>query len=147
MTRTHIPKKLRHQIVEDAGILCGYCLSDETLMGVSLAVDHIIPIAAGGSTERQNLWLACRSCNEFKGAQTQALDPESKQLAPLFNPRTQDWYEHFAWSKDKAEVVGLTPTGRATVIALQLNRPLLVQARRRWAQAGWHPPVAYASQE
>jgi hypothetical protein len=62
-------------------------------------------------------------------------------LAALFNPRQQSWAEHFAWSKDSILVVGITPTGRATVAALHLNRPLLVKARRRWVAAGWHPPA------
>jgi len=37
-------------------------------------------------------------------------------------------------------IVGLTPTGRATVTALNLNNPYIVPARRLWALAGWHPP-------
>jgi hypothetical protein len=86
------------------------------------------------------LWLACRPCNEFKGAQIHAKDPETDETAPLFNPRTQDWHTHFAWGDDKTHIIGLTPTGRATIIALQLNRSLLVKARRRWVMAGWHPP-------
>jgi hypothetical protein len=111
------------------------------LTGVSLSVDHIIPLAAGGPTVRENLWLACRPCNEFKGTQVQAVDPETGERVPLFNPRTQDWSEHFTWSADGTQVIGLTPVGRATVVALQLNRSMLVRARRRWVLVGLHPPV------
>ena len=32
----------------------------------------------------------------------------------------------------------LPPT--ATVTRLQMNRSIVVQARQRWVQAGWHPP-------
>jgi hypothetical protein len=137
----HVPVELRRQVAEDAGHRCGYCLSDELLTGVPLAVDHIVPAAKAGETVRDNLWLACRPCNEFKGVETHAPDPETGQLAALFNPRQQSWAEHFAWSKDSILVVGITPTGRATVAALHLNRPLLVKARRRWVAAGWHPPA------
>ena len=49
-------------------------------------------------------------------------------------------FEHFAWSDAGDRIVGLTPTGRATVVALQLNRPILVHARRAWTSVGWHPP-------
>ncbi|HEY3227585.1 MAG TPA: hypothetical protein VGJ87_00105 [Roseiflexaceae bacterium] len=61
---------------------------------------------------------------------------------PLFNPRAQRWDEHFAWSDDGTQILGLTAIGRATIVALQLNRPLLVSARRRWVLVGWHPPQA-----
>lgn len=140
MTPPSIPPNLRRQVAKDAGHRCGYCLSDEALTGVSLSIDHIIPVAAGGPTIHENLWLACRPCNEFKGAQTHAKDPETGETVPLFNPRTQDWHTHFAWSDDKTRIIGLTPTGRATVVALQLNRSILVKTRRRWVMAGWHPP-------
>lgn len=140
MTRSTISAGLRHQITVDAGQRCGYCLSDEALTGAPLSVDHLVPVAAGGPTVRENLWMACRACNEFKGACIDATDPETDTLAPLFNPRTQIWSEHFVWSNDGDKVIGLTTTGRATVLALRLNRPILVLARRRWVLAGWHPP-------
>ncbi|MBI4675381.1 MAG: hypothetical protein HY741_27365 [Chloroflexi bacterium] len=50
------------------------------------------------------------------------------------------WQDHFAWSMDSDRILGLTPVGRATVIALNLNRPSLVRARQLWARFGWHPP-------
>jgi hypothetical protein len=93
----------------------------------------------GGQTTRDNLWLACRPCNEFKSTQTYAKDPETGEVVPLFHPRNQKWYDHFAWSEDKTQIIGVTPTGRATVAALQLNRPMLVRARRRWVSIGWYP--------
>jgi hypothetical protein len=37
--------------------------------------------------------------------------------------------------------MGLTPTGRATIVTLQMNNPAIVRARRRWVSAGWHPPT------
>jgi len=80
-------------------------------------------------------------CNNYKGTQTQAPDPASGERVPLFNPRTQNWHEHFRWSDDGTEISGLTPTGRATVVALKLNRSPLLRARRRWVKASWHPPA------
>jgi hypothetical protein len=59
---------------------------------------------------------------------------------PLFNPRTQTWALHFAWSADGTEIIGLTATGRATVVALRLNNDEIVGARSLWVQVGWHPP-------
>ncbi|MBI4769405.1 MAG: HNH endonuclease [Chloroflexi bacterium] len=102
--------------------------------------DHIIPEAAGGLTVRENLWLACHRCNEFKGDRTAANDPEAGELVALFNPRAQLWRDHFKWSPDGTQIVGLTPCGRATVAALRLNNEYVVEARRYWAEGGWHPP-------
>jgi 5-methylcytosine-specific restriction endonuclease McrA len=51
--------------------------------------DHLIPQAAGGTNREENLWLACRRCNAFKGTQTQARDPQSGERVALFNPRRQ----------------------------------------------------------
>jgi 5-methylcytosine-specific restriction endonuclease McrA len=103
-------------------------------------VDHIVPTVEGGSNERDNLAAACYRCNEFKQARTHAPDPASGELVPLFHPRRQRWNEHFAWANGGTHVVGLTPTGRATVIALRLNNELLVEARLLWIAWEWHPP-------
>ncbi len=106
-----------------------------------LTIEHIIPTAKGGSNSLDNLWLTCRPCNEYKGIQTHASDPITNEQVPLYNPRIQLWHEHFAWSDDATEMVGLTPIGRATIIPLQLNRSLLIKVKRRWKVVGWHPPL------
>lgn len=131
---------LRQRVAEQARHRCGYCLTQEVVSGVPLTMEHIIPQAKGGGTVEENLWLSCRLCNEAKGVLTEAVDPISSTVAPLFNPRTQVWAEHFAWSEDGAQVIGRTPTGRATVVALKLNSELHVRARAIWVEAGWHPP-------
>ncbi|EDN67527.1 HNH endonuclease [Beggiatoa sp. PS] len=58
----------------------------------------------------------------------------------LFHPNKQKWTEHFCWSSDGTYITSTTPTGRATIIALKLNRPVLLQARKFWIEVGWHPP-------
>jgi HNH endonuclease len=105
-------------------------------------IEHILPLAVGGRSEEENLWLACPLCNGYKGAQTHSPDPETGEETPIFNPRRQVWHEHFRWSDDGVEILGLTPCGRATVIALKLNNESLIRARRRWVLAGWHPPTS-----
>ena len=105
-------------------------------------IEHIIPLAAGGNSEEDNLWLACPLCNGYKGTQTQFPDPDSGMSVQLFNPRQQKWPDHFCWSEDGLQIVGKTACGRATVIALKLNNNFFLQARRRWVMAGWHPPNA-----
>jgi hypothetical protein len=64
----------------------------------------------------------------------------TNRLVDLFRPRTQRWQEHFCWDARFERVIGLTATGRATVEALQLKRPELVNLRRLLYAAGEHPP-------
>ncbi|MDB9525469.1 HNH endonuclease signature motif containing protein [Oscillatoria sp. CS-180] len=120
---------------------CGYCRSlQKYVLGV-LEIEHIIPKAAGGSDDEENLWLACRLCNSYKGVQTHAKDPVTNRNVKLFNPRQQNWSAHFAWTNEGIRISGLTATGRATVLALKLNNYYAVTVRQAWVSAGWHPPT------
>jgi hypothetical protein len=141
MTPAYIPVELRRQVRADAGGRCGYCHTPEALIGMPLEFEHLYPEARGGATVRENLWLACTRCNDFKGDRTDAVDSETGETVPLFNPRTQSWTEHFSWSPDGTLIIGLTPIGRATVVALHLNNEFIVVARRFWVEAGWWPPT------
>lgn len=140
MSRTYIPKPLRRLVAAQSRYRCGYCLTQEVVVGTPMQVDHIVPEALGGKTEEDNLWLACSLCNQHKNDQIAARDPLTGALELLFDPRHQVWPEHFAWTAEGDRMVGLTPTGRATIIALQVNRPSLVRARQAWVAVGWHPP-------
>ena len=138
--RRPIPAAVGRRVRAQARYRCGYCLCSETLLGMPMDIEHLQPHAAGGSAREENLWLACRRCNLFKGRQTQADDPESGRRIALFNPRLQVWSDHFAWSEDGTEILGTTACGRATVVALKLNNPEIVVARRQWCGVGWWPP-------
>jgi hypothetical protein len=111
------------------------------MTGMALEVEHIIPRGAGGRTEETNLWLACGDCNSYKGMRTSAPDPITGTSVPLYNPRRQRWTDHFVWTDGGTRIEGLTPSGRATVEGLRLNRPVLTTARRAWIIAGFHPPA------
>jgi hypothetical protein len=140
MSRAHIPRELRQRIHLEARRRCGYCLTAEAIVGTPMELDHLLPESLGGATEEDNLWLACSLCNDCRGARIAALDPDSGEVVRLFDPRRQVWTEHFRWTAEGDRIVGLTPTGRATVAALNINRPSLVHARRLWVSVGWHPP-------
>lgn len=140
MSRTFIPRELRRKVTEQAQHRCGYCLTVEHVVGYEMNVEHIVPEAAGGASDEDNLWLSCSKCNLHKADKTHEIDPETREKIELFNPRLQSWTEHFEWSEEKDIIIGKTPTGRATVVALHLNRSLLVTARRLWIKAGLHPP-------
>jgi 5-methylcytosine-specific restriction endonuclease McrA len=107
-----------------------------------LEIEHIIPLAKGGSDDELNLWLACPICNSHKSDKTDAVDPETGTIVPLFNPRLQQWSDHFNWAPDGIRIVGTTPVGRATVVALHLSDdPDALEVRSYWVLAGWHPPT------
>jgi hypothetical protein len=111
-----------------AGHRCGYCRTPESIAGFRLSIEHIIPEAKGGRTVEGNLCLACHSCNEFKGTRVLVRDPATGKRVRLWNPRRQQWPDHFSWSEEGTEILGLTPCGRATIDGLHLNRPELVAA-------------------
>lgn len=140
MSSGYISDELRARIREQAGDRCGYCLSPQKYVMGKLEIEHIIPTAQGGTDDEDNLWLSCRMYNNYKGSQTQALDPISAEHVPLFNPRHQKWTAHFSWSDDGIRIVGQTASGRATVLALQLNNEIALMVRSHWVAAGWHPP-------
>jgi hypothetical protein len=140
MTSSYISDELRQRVREQAGDRCGYCLSAQQYVMGQLEIEHIIPSSRGGTDDEINLWLACRLCNSYKSDQIEAVDPQTSQSVRLFNPRNQLWSDHFRWSDDQIRVIGLTPVGLATVIALQLNNQIALIVRQNWVDAGWHPP-------
>ncbi len=140
MSQSYVPAALRRKVAAQARYRCGYCKTSETIAGTPMEIEHFVPESRGGSTTEDNLWLACSLCNRHKSHRTTAEDPASGQTVALFNPRLQTWHEHFSWVDTGTRIAGLTATGRATVQALDLNRPVLMRARLRWVEAGWHPP-------
>ena len=126
--------------MERAAGRCEYCLSPAEYVPDPLVVEHIIPRSRGGSHRLSNLALSCHGCNGYKYTSVEAVDPFSGEPAPLYNPRRHMWREHFVWSEDSAHLLGLTPTGRATIARLDLNRPSVVNLRALLRMVGKHPP-------
>ena len=141
MPRQHVPLSLRRLVIGRARGCCEYCRGQERFSPEAFSVEHIAPRATGGSTVESNLALSCQGCNNHKAIKSIALDPKTGQDATLFNAREEKWVEHFTWSEDYTTVRGRTPTGRATVEALKLNRQGLVNMRRVLYAMGEHPPV------
>jgi hypothetical protein len=106
------------------------------------SAEHIQPRSRGGSHELSNLAYSCQGCNNRKYTSTEAVDPATGEAAPLYHPRRHLWSDHFAWEEDSTWVLGLTPTGRATVDRLHLNRWEVVNLRRLLRLIGEHPPTA-----
>jgi 5-methylcytosine-specific restriction endonuclease McrA len=127
MAKARPTTEIRVRVRELARGFCEYCRIEEASTGHEFTLDHVSPGSLGGPTTPENLAYACIGCNVRKSNKTHAPDPIDGESAPLFNPRLQRWSDHFCWSSDTFLIVGLTPTGRATVSALSLNRPLLIK--------------------
>jgi HNH endonuclease len=108
--RRSVPAAVGRRVRQQAGNRCGYCLSGETLLGMPMEFDHLIPQAAGGTTHEENLWLACRRCNGFKGTQTHAYDPQRGEQVALFNPRQQAWIDHSSHPPYSSRIAALDGT-------------------------------------
>jgi hypothetical protein len=131
---------LRLEIERRAGSRCEYCRCPLAVTTESFAVEHIRPTVRGGETSLDNLALACSGCNSHKYDRIEGYDPVSEAMVPLYHPRQHVWREHFSWDEDYTHVIGLTPTGRATLETLHLNREGVVNLRRVLFLAGLHPP-------
>lgn len=140
MSPADLSEALRDRVRRSANDRCGYYRSPQQLVLGRLEIEHIRPRALGGSNDEENLWLSCALCNGYKGPSVDAIDAVTGEVVRLFNPRTEVWDDHFAWSEDGTHIDGLTPKGRATVEELRLNNAIAVEVRRNWVLAGWHPP-------
>jgi len=138
--RRHISEPIQNFVRERANGLCEYCHTSEKWQYVRFTIDHVISLSQGGTDDDENLALACFHCNRRKSNRLTGTDPETGWRYDLFNPRIDTWAEHFIWSMTGTEIIGLTPTGRATVAQLQLNRPRIVDIRSADVSIGRHPP-------
>src|SRR5689334_5783093 len=107
-----VPLALRRYVAERTEHRCGYCQTQQQLIGMPLEIEHIIPEAIGGESTEANLWLACPSCSRHKATTTHATDRVTGVNVPLFNPRFQLWSDHFRWTERGLYIRGLTPIGR-----------------------------------
>lgn len=139
MTPAYIPLSLRATVITRAQGRCEYCQSPARYSPEVFELEHILPLSAGGATTLDNLALACPACNRYKGPRQSAIDTQTATEVPLYNPRTQQWVDHFRWNTDLQEIIGLTPIGRATVAALHMNRPAVKAFRLALNSAGLHP--------
>lgn len=116
---------------------CEYCHFPERLSELRHVIDHIIARQHKGATAAENLCLCCGRCNLHKGPNIAGIDPVSKELHRLFNPRVDAWGDHFTWMA--AVLVGVTPIGRATIEVLQINEGRRLTTRnylidmKRWS--------------
>lgn len=110
----------RQTVRSRAKTLCEYCHLPEAVSGLlPFHVEHIRARQHRGTDDLENLCWACSRCNHFKGTNLTSYDPLTDQLVRLFDPRGDNWDDHFL--QEGATICGLTAEGRATVELLQMN--------------------------
>jgi HNH endonuclease len=141
-----ISDEFKQIIRERAKYLCEYCHSPELLSANRFTIEHLVPRSLGGSDRVDNLALACRRCNERRYNFVTGIDPETQEIVPIFNPRSQKWQEHFVWTDRGTVIWGVTSIGRATCFRLDLNdlrypeNDSIRETRKFWLKTGLHPP-------
>jgi hypothetical protein len=95
-------------------------------------VDHFQPSSKGGTDDLDNLVCSCIRCNQHKADYW----PDGPEAVQLWNPRREPLDKHVSLDSNGL-VTGLTPVGKFTIERLQLNRPKLIEHRKRqmaWAE-------------
>lgn len=100
----------------------------QSAVDIRFHVEHIVARQHCVDDSLANLALACDRCNFLKGPNIASTD-EDGTVTRLFHPRIDAWHEHFCLVG--AEIIGITPVGRATARLLEMNAP------RRWQLRAW----------
>jgi HNH endonuclease len=129
---------LEQEVWQRAKGLCEYCRLPQAFHRLPFQIDHIIAEQHGGLTVQENLAAACLRCNKRKGPNIAGIDSVTGEIVRLYNPRRDTWTEHFGW--DGAELVGMTPIGRATISVLGINHPSAIAVREELIAEGLFPP-------
>ncbi len=155
---------VRIRVMKRDRFQCTYCAAPGT--DAELEVDHIIPVARGGSNHMSNLTTACRACNQKKGVGQMAptRDMNGKRLEAV-RPGPAGLYLHtlkggeidrqglviaidgdvvlvqlFSWLDGRATQV--TPMTRAVVYS---DACILYADRDEWIRAAERHPSSRAA--
>ena len=137
-------RQIRDQLEADFHGKCGYC---ESPIGITTSgdIDYFRPrsmYGAEAALDWSNLVYSCSICNRNKGVafplsnnahrdEHLPYDERVRNEQPiLLNPCVDDPSAHLGYEKT-GRIVGLTPRGITTIEKLDLNRPLLVESRKR----------------
>jgi hypothetical protein len=127
-------EETRDAVEERASGLCEYCHLPQAHVVTPFQIEHIVAKQHGGKDSLRNLAWACLRCNIHKGPNLAGIDPVTKKLTKLFNPREHKWHHHFHY--DGPTIVGKTAIGRTTVEVLSMNDPARVRLREELIEQG-----------
>lgn len=106
---------------------CEYCHFPQEFSDLRFHIEHVVSRQHGGKTKPENLALACPECNLIKGPNLTAVDPLTRKVVRLFNPREQKWSAHFSFVGPG--ISGKTAIGRATTSLLRMNESERLRVR------------------
>jgi HNH endonuclease len=124
-------------VSERAGHRCEYCRVLAYLSAFDYHIEHIIGLQHGEPNTINNLVYCCSICNWKKGPNISTILEFGGAIIPLFNPRTQKWFEHF--EVENGYIKPLTLIGEATVKLLELNQPNKIDERCEMEITGFYP--------
>lgn len=103
--RKGISKKIRFDVFKRDGFVCMYCGAHPP--AVLLEVDHIHPVAEGGTNDADNLVTACENCNRGKGAGLLSTVPQSladkAEMVAEREAQLAAYYEILQGAKDRRD--------------------------------------------
>ncbi len=140
---TKVTGILREQVRQRARDCCEYCQMPQECDELAFEAEHVLPQKHGGPTVLENLAWACFPCNRFKGPNLSGIDPTSRQIVELFQPRRDSWGAHFHWNGPL--LVGLTAIGKATIVVLRINDDDRTAIRRVLIVGDKFPPARVAA--
>ena len=135
----YISEVIRLKVKERANYRREYCLIHQEDFFFPFEIDHIISLRHEGKTVLNNLALSCGTCNRMKAADIGTYLNENLEFIRLFNPRIDNWSQHF--EINHGEIFALTLIGEATVKFLDLNSPDRIILRQLLMKAKRYPPV------
>lgn len=118
MPRATLSKRLRYEILRRDEHTCRYC--GAAAPDVKLTVDHVVPVALGGSDEPTNLVTACADCNSGKSSTS----PDAPILADVDRRAA-------AWARAMQQVAD------ERVSAREVRESLLTYFADAWDRWGW----------
>lgn len=124
-----ITRSIRLFVQQRANFACEYCGVSEIDTGGELTIDHFQPLSHGGTDDINNLIYSCIRCNQYK----RDYWPASAANSVLWDPRSDGFDQHFLLVAS-GSIEPLTAKGAFTIKLLRLNRPRLIEHRRRKQQ-------------
>ena len=123
-----ISLKIKRFVAQRAGYRCEYCRVHQDDSNFYFHIEHIISKKHGGTDDSDNLAFSCSRCNWKKGSDIGTILEHGGPLIFLFNPRKDNWFEHFEIVE--GAIAPKTSIGAATLKVLDLNTPDLIVERR-----------------
>jgi hypothetical protein len=133
----YISENQRSFVRKRAKYHCEYCLIHEDDTFFTCQIDHIISLKHGGNDDNVNLAYSCIFCNRNKGSDLGSVLLPDTTLIRFFNPRIDDWSEHFYL--DDAVIEAKTDVGKVTIKILELNNVERILERLELQEVGRYP--------